>query len=1244
MPPFQIPVVYLFNGHLVQGKDKKNLEPEPGSLELLRNYCILSRGVGEKKFKLWTSNESGILYESRSNFVERPSPIHSLTPTREFRLIPDGMLPLLWGAEGDGWVDSLEGFFAKAGLAGVALQLMQVEKTHLAPPGASSSPEYKALYGKIAPGEKLSGYVITKARSLLVTFSSADYKGAKVQVEGPGGAMPSRTVDAVDGLAGHFAASFVGDKKALPDGLYKVTIAPATGAILGPRHAKSKSYVFYEKANFLPFSITAEVAHLVADGISLEEALLGQFPVHFAGQIAQAKKVADAKELEVNETLPPTIKPLEDWIGRINWIQGKAKFAAKLYNAGTPAKRRKDLLKYVLKQNTGVLGEEWKKSFDLGFGIYEKFGEWAEFRKKLAASEKLKALQPILAKDLPNIFDRNKWWNHLRDTYVTDKKNYLATLDLGSMSEKARKKLYKAGIPKEISNVEKDFGKAGKALEKAFVVVDTVDSFVQAGFAVNEVFGTKAALSRNLANFNDLADQYKAQLQGLPNRHGIGVLERHRAMTVTGSMDVDKAAAEAYSKALDTVLGVAALIPIAQEVAGLIVMVKETFSLAMDAVDELDKWALGNYLAAAKQQWALQSQLLKQSAANQDQLADHRKAGQPLQVQFRIRAEALYGLVGLITRASIKSKSPQEFSDAVKAFRIKEYIDAYVLNDGWQMPVYPLVPISLDSAWLQAISPLGLYPDAHRVAAALGIDQPLASVAMAPIPGGVSLLAFVNSVAANHVRVTFHDSFPIHRMEAADVDALCKCFRTDYGGELSKDIIAYTRLYRRDPGSAADAPWIPYEPAPGKGIDSLTPLSPLDQIRVLVVLKKGAPQGFHPITLRLLRTDGLNIAGPEYEEYCVTLKGSLLPEEKEFEDRIGCVFHPFYQLGIQSIPGIKPLAGSAVKMLGVNNYYNLGYLWDMTYAFEVEIGSAKTRQYLKLGGTEKNRTEHDDFPVDMRARQRPLEKKLLIADFLMSHTEEFSYPELFQLKQGLGPILLRVGGKDHWIGIDEEKTFLKFDWKQPVELIVTFWVGSVITDSYEKAGIDWKQTPVSLTLHSDELGLDTKGPTYQGRLCYLGKYHTSESKKAPPGTLMKGNNSLDGNLSPLVDTLLSGDAQRKQWFEEGIDKIPFGSMADKYDVHNLFAAHFEFYYYGPDNARCDSVRPFAASMPEPGTFYEYYFSLSSPTGLNGLESNARFKLEAPPLDGSRSPWNHNDKAKKWIEKDGQRIDASPTIQ
>ena len=435
----------------------------------------------------------------------------------------------------------------------------------------------------------------------------------------------------------------------------------------------------------------------------------------------------------------------------------------------------------------------------------------------------------------------------------------------------------------------------------------------------------------------------------------------------------------------------------------------------------------------------------------------------------------------------------------------------------------------------------------------------------------------------------------------------------------------------------------------------LPELSPLDQIRVLVVLDKKLQEGIYPISLQLFRTDGTNISGPVYKDIVRRLDSFLLSSEKKWKKHLGCVFHPFYQLGTMTIPGTKPLAGSAASILGVGAYYLFGHLTNMTYSFEVEVGGKRSRQWVNLGAGDGKKSELDEYRVSVDVSRDREERRLLLASFLESRSEEFKYPMLFQgaYEEGVGPCYVRLGRKgDYWIP-QGTAVFKNFDWKTEVEFIVISWATRPLTDDYRKVNLDWKELPVQMELVNYEGVPDRKGPAYTSKLRYIGAFH--------PGRISFEKDSADPgeNLQPIVDLLRNNEAARKK-FEPALDPQKFGSARDKADTYHIFAAYFRMFYYGFDGIKIWGIRPFARTVIEHPNYYRYGIiniataadsGLAEPKILGALSGISRpeyeFHFQAPMSYTSLLPWAGSGvggaKVKKWIEEGSAKIKAQETI-
>jgi hypothetical protein len=409
---------------------------------------------------------------------------------------------------------------------------------------------------------------------------------------------------------------------------------------------------------------------------------------------------------------------------------------------------------------------------------------------------------------------------------------------------------------------------------------------------------------------------------------------------------------------------------------------------------------------------------------------------------------------------------------------------------------------------------------------------------------------------------------------------------------------------------------------------------------VLVVLNKDIEDSIYPISLQLIRTDMIpDISGPVYKDIVKKLDTSLLEEEAEWKGRLGCVIYPFYQLGHETIPGIKPMA-TKIALRGVGFYYSIGGLKDMTYAFRVKVGGERTKDWLKLGGTENQRSKLDDMKVTIDVVKNEKEKKLLVPEFLVERDGDPVYPKLFKAgRNGVGAVIIGAGtGPEIILDANGNKKWDDFDWSKSFECTFIFWSEHVSSDDWDKLNLDWMHTPVQLKLRQDiSFGGDKSGPHYSGRLTYMGTLKMNGSGQNANYIFRRGNDVVAEGLQKLMACLESSTQIQTIGSAMGIDQPAVG--AGLYQYH-LFAAHFSFEYTTKEGKKVKSIRPFGKYI-SPGNYYKYYFTIASPTGIGGLESEARFLLKASG-SSENVPWERATE-KDWIEKDAEKVDASIRI-
>jgi hypothetical protein len=412
------------------------------------------------------------------------------------------------------------------------------------------------------------------------------------------------------------------------------------------------------------------------------------------------------------------------------------------------------------------------------------------------------------------------------------------------------------------------------------------------------------------------------------------------------------------------------------------------------------------------------------------------------------------------------------------------------------------------------------------------------------------------------------------------------------------------------------------------------------------VLKTKNTSGCYPLSFQLVRTDGIDIEGPVYREITRRLdkEQDLLPDEAKFHGRIGCVFHPFFELGKQVVPGLKPLASHA-GWLGAGGYKFFGYLDDMRYGFKIKVGDRSHAEWMTIGAAKAAPSKLDEVRVGITGK--PNESNLLVVDFLDSHTRDSPFPMLFQFNQGFGPCYARMGGGDYLLATtaeDANLSFEKFTWNEPVELIVVAYCGWLTPDNWEREKLDWSRVPMQMQLvNCHGMGSDD-GPTYTSMLNYLGTLSTRTPGIAPAAA------KLDDPVEEWAAQVRKSKVELRK-LVDGVEPQNFGSAAEKKDSYHLFAAHFPLDYFVPEGDQVKSLRPFGTILTgSPEQYRIRVRNLRTPEKCNLVQSTMvaplatvlrpeyEFRFPAPRSHTSGVPWKDLDeeRRKKWIEQEGKK--------
>jgi hypothetical protein len=1192
---------FLFSGYLLP-KGKDIALPKGDRLDPVKNQIVFGRAPRKKDQKdtlgAFITDDSGLLYHLIPPFGCGLR-VRSVATEMQLQIVPANMIHHAFSIHGKNWARNLADALSLASQTKV--MRWKIFGHQLREPIEVDGKKYKQLYDKLNKNKDafIFGGVLVKTRAIIFLLSEK-FRGSRIDVWLPGGDPTNgdpfyKTVDPrlSDGL---MCAVLRGGRQKLRDGIYTLRVNETKKAI-NDEHCRSRiirvenAYTLKQNVKFQITNVAGEFDIVIADPISVEESFLLQFPNLYGDLIKAGSQKATEPVLDRGEDFGEIPVPLRSWVKNLSWTRARAKGAVKILKADSSNaffyQMGKVLYEFVPKEEGAP--DAARSALELGFGLKESTEQWGKVKRawlKKVTRESLNVSKKQWG-DLASSLQTTQYWKY-DDAIDLLKKQYgaapfVAKLDgLSAEQKEVFEKIVTQGRRPRSRKIS-----AGKIVKKGFAALGTAESFFDLGFSVMDVVAAKNKVGTNQGYFDDVCREYSKKIGACACREGLGLLEKYRGATVAGQMEVEEKTAASMNKAVDTALGVLRLIPATALAANLIAVGKDVIGAVLELMDALldGSWR--------QERVALQEWIMEASATN---LGLMPKVGNDdgqddLHLQFRLRAEALHGLLTLLTRAavafSLKGLSPKQaiscYQSKVDKYKVREYIADVLLCDGWQFPKQPTVSIPLASWWLYTRSDQGELEDEERWQRAFGYSEPLVFRPTDRLPGGMLMMGIMDRVPEDNIKSNFHKYFPIHYREAKSIEDFALAFKPDYS-ELDRECIEFTCVYYRRHQEGPTAKWRRLVDREVEDVDDLPDLSPLDPVRVLVVLKPDLPRRVYPIYLQLFRTDGLNKSGPVYKDIVRDLDAELLDEERRRwgkkdgrPARLGCVFYPFYQVGPQTVAGVKPMDNIGDD-LAVKLHRDEGDYERMRYAFEVRVGGKRSLQWIKL---HRGKSDLEDFQLSINRGDVSCDG-ILSSVVFSSRTKGHRYPPLFvpgwakkSRPFGPGPCFVRVGGdrqayQPAWQTLSFGRD--KFNWSMPVELVLTAWAYSVNDEAYRKINLDHRSVPISMTLMLHGMIWDDGGPTFDSRLCWLGKMNLSGGKWS-----LSGSDNRTDRLESLVAELKGGkycaDIFKHYIKDDGRGKRYF----------YLYAAYFRM-RYRLDADRCIDGMPRFGKVDSDGYF------------------------------------------------------------
>ncbi len=713
--------------------------------------------------------------------------------------------------------------------------------------------DYRKWYDeKIKNGKSLYGYLLPEVRAIFFCFSSPLFDGATLKVWEPNKSKSLHKfideklispVKKVDNnsiyLTGYFAP-----KKDLQPGIYtvEVTIDDAVAKRNGfvetrtsERVFKNKSYTFKAKVDFNLTNGAGSYDVVICDPISVEESLLTQFPTEYVHLVSAAKQInVDKSQLDpkLKGQIPADsseLRGLQHWAKRTQLtkdameivsgylgLDSKSEFALMLGNHlwaminsstdphFTPSAATKDLVEFAF-----AIKSYQDKVKDLRSKILELFLE------AINGDENMDKVSTYYIKEAFRLFGeksaRKRSWLNTRATDI-DIKEYAQT-KLAIIKAENSRALNKSLLKMIGKRIDDFTGPAGDLLSVYMFGSNAYDTMVDYGKQSKNEERLKVLLGQydkvvgedvSAANKGDAINNRVYY----PIKDGIAHIEKYRNITTLGHMGLDKRALELADQAYDMVTlglccsGIGTKVGIALAVAkGVYELAKIGYGGVKSLGGALDGFLLNSYFTEKINSEKFQKEIENRSVANQTLLncsIEKTDIGSILDTQYRIRAEALYGLMGLIIRAAIAAGRSEKFSDYVEKYKIEQYIRNFVLNDGWIYPTTTFTPINLDTHWMYMINQGGYVSESSLESVGLNkdfllikdadktedtgnahdiTDEEIASYNRGIVPGARYVLTFFDRGLADTVKTEFQKCFPIEMLESDSINDLAQTFK-----------------------------------------------------------------------------------------------------------------------------------------------------------------------------------------------------------------------------------------------------------------------------------------------------------------------------------------------------------------------------------------------------------------------------------------------------------------------------------
>ncbi|ELK5320399.1 OmpA family protein [Vibrio vulnificus] len=777
-----------------------------------------------------------------------------------------------------------------------------------------------------------------------------------------------------------------------------------------------------------------------------------------------------------------------------------------------------------------------------------------------------------------------------------------------------------------------------------------------------------------------------------PSRSGMVELEKARQLKQALDVGLDDTQKAQVAAVLTTLSGFAMFTPLAPLAAGILYLRSgaELADCALSVLDELitekaysdfkgryqniDQLnQLGKIHIRVLQQYRdLEVTIERSEIKTRDEVESHLKNKETvkeLQKRFLLRALALNGLVELLARISLWNPNVSKLQGLLEEYRVKDYIDVYVINDNWEAPLSSYNTMAQN--WIQRVR-----DDKSGASAARAFAQSWKnehSPQLSPL------------LKRARIQGEFNKGFPVQaRLYQGDVDNgfsdFAKMFDNNVESVKSSDI-GFSRLLVDSKGDGVS--WKPFDEwiSPNK----TNRITPFTRVKVQIVLSSNASKSKKKIfktTLQYCCERSLwDFKGPSFEVLMAPRKADDLTlcgsndklksyfDQHAIEEHLTCVeFEPTYWFGEYEIPGLKPLY-SDYELQDFDKWKQSGEARSMQYYFTADgstLSLAGTDERLTMFnyGVDDNNTygkqchlnsdgevEVDGLPLvlyDGLANRQVVinEYDLLIEEFVKSASAKKS--------EGIAPYLkgdvssfsaVSKGSGFEWFDDKAPKSSV-LDWSndKPVTIYVALLSEGGEKETYRRMMGESYQVPMRLSLSIEEqesmFSKDTtEGPSFFGTLLEVGEYTYKKEVPSPYAKVeIKEVNFTDTNTE-----LASGLGSFVKEFQAKVNAEPNRYLDPFSDRRTLHIVKFELRYTSPTGRRVPTLRPFGPILDKKkAVFLPVHIAVSSLSQIGLAPDIGIYPLKQAQKLSVQGGQEYSTKGMPWmeIERDVSRMNDS----